>query len=58
MYFNILDIAFEKVMEKKVQELTHSSTNSMCPPPMKYKPNNGNKKSKKFPEMDVPCDPS
>lgn len=35
-YFYTLDIVGQRVMKKKVRELTHTSTTSMCPPPVKY----------------------
>ena len=36
-YFSILDIVGQRVMKKKIQELTYPSTTFMCPPPVKYK---------------------
>ncbi|XP_050875735.1 uncharacterized protein LOC127079397 [Lathyrus oleraceus] len=44
-YFNTLDIIGKRVLRKKVRDLTYSSTTSMCPPPVKYKPKRGVKKS-------------
>lgn len=32
MYFSILDIVGHSAMKKKVRELTHLFTTSMCPP--------------------------
>lgn len=46
-YFDTHDIVGQRAMKKKVQELTHPSTNSMCPPLVKYKPRKRNKNSKK-----------
>ena len=57
-YFNSLDIVGKRVLKKKVRELTHPSTSSMCPPPVKYKPKKGVKKSRKGEESDVHRDPS
>lgn len=45
-------------MKKKIQELTHPSITSMCPPPVKYKPKKGVYKSIKGEEMGVHHDPS
>ena len=57
-YFSTLDIIGQRVMEKKVRELTYPSITSTCPPPMKYKPKRGNTKSKRDEEIDVHRDPS
>ncbi|XP_050876316.1 uncharacterized protein LOC127080021 [Lathyrus oleraceus] len=57
-YFGILDIVGHRVMKKKVWELTHSSTTSMCPPSVKYKPKKENNKSKKGEKSSVHRDPS
>lgn len=58
MYFGTLDIIGQRKIKKKVQELTHPSTTSMCPPSVKYKPKKGNKKIKKGKESNVHRDPS
>ena len=57
-YFNTLDIVGQRVLKKKVWELTHPSTTSMCPQPMKYKPGRGVKKSRKGQESVVYREPS
>ena len=57
-YFITLDIVGQRMLKKKVCDLTYSSTTSMYPPPMKYKPKRGVKKSRKGEESDVHRDPS
>lgn len=53
-----MDIVGQRVVKKKVWELTHPSTIFMCPLPVNYKPKRGIKKSKKGKETDVHDDPS
>lgn len=57
IYFNSLDIVGQRVLEKKVRELTHPSTTLMCPPLIKYKPKRGVKKRRKGEKSDVHRDP-
>ena len=57
-YFSTLDIIGQRVLKKKVRELTHSSITSMCPLPVKYKPKRGFKKRRNGQESDLHRDPS
>ncbi|XP_058742955.1 uncharacterized protein LOC131615809 [Vicia villosa] len=57
-HFNTLDIVGKRMMKKKVWELTHSSTTSMCLPSMKHTPKREINKRKQSQESDVHCDPS
>ncbi|XP_058726382.1 protein FAR1-RELATED SEQUENCE 5-like [Vicia villosa] len=54
----VLEIVGQRVLKKKVRDLTYPSTTSMCPPPVKYKSKRGVKKSRKGQESDVHPDPS
>ncbi|XP_058779679.1 uncharacterized protein LOC131653522 [Vicia villosa] len=53
-----MDIVGQRALKKKVRDITHPFTSSMCPPPVTYKPKRGVKKSRKGEESDVHRDPS
>lgn len=57
-YFSTLDILGQKVLKKKVRKLTHSSTSSLCPSPVKYKSKMRVNSSRKGQESGVHRDPS
>ncbi|XP_058742934.1 uncharacterized protein LOC131615792 [Vicia villosa] len=57
-YFSTLDIVGKRMTKKKVRELTHSFTISMCLPSVKYTLRREIKKRKKSQESDVHRDPS
>ncbi|XP_058733588.1 uncharacterized protein LOC131605222 [Vicia villosa] len=57
-YFKSLDVVGQRMLKKKVRDLIYPSITPMCPPPVKYKPKRGAKKSKKSGESDVHRDPS
>ncbi|XP_058764158.1 uncharacterized protein LOC131637576 [Vicia villosa] len=56
--FSTMDIVGQRALKKKVCDIAYPSTSSMCPPPVKYKPKRGIKKSRKGEESDVHRDPS
>ncbi|XP_058775618.1 uncharacterized protein LOC131649894 [Vicia villosa] len=53
-----MDIVGQRALKKKVCDISYPSTYSMCPPPVKYKPKRGVKKSRKREKSDVHRDPS